>query len=289
VNEPLPIWTFIVIAVTSVCSFIGFQNPAFCEKHLFAVREILVEKQYRRIVTSGFLHADWMHLMMNMVSLYLFGRSIEFYLGATEFLLIYFSAIIGGSLLSLWIHRNHEYRAYGASGGVCGMIFSYIALFPGASIASFPLPVPIPAWLYAILFFIGSFLALKRQSDNIGHDAHLGGAIIGMWTTIALEPDILRINLRVVTTISILTLLLFIYLTRNPLFLPLGNLYPKRWRTPKPPMPRNREVELDAILEKISRTGMESLTPEEKRLLKSTSEKYRRRSESKKPDSDLII
>src|SRR5437773_9079836 len=120
-----------------------------------------------------------------MLSLYLFGRYVEFSFGAGHFLLIYFGAIIGGNVLSLYVHRHHEYHAYGASGGVCGIIFSYIFLFPGSGISVFPLPVSVPAWLYAILYFVGSIWALKRQTDNISHDAHLGGAIIGLWTTAA--------------------------------------------------------------------------------------------------------
>jgi len=288
VNEALPICTLAVIAVTSLCSFIGFRNPTFQERHLFAIQEILAGKQYDRLFTSALLHADWSHLLLNMVSLYLFGQTIEFFLGVWKFLFIYLSAILGGNLLSLWIHRHHEYRAYGASGGVCGTIFSYICLFPSASISNFPLPVPIPAWLYAILFFIGSFLALKRQADNIGHDAHLGGAIIGLWTTAALEPQIVRSNPTVFVIVSVLSVLLFVYLARNPLFLPVVSFFTQRKASKGLPYARP-ETELDPILEKISKSGIESLTHREKAVLKSASEKYQRRSESKKPKSDLII
>jgi membrane associated rhomboid family serine protease len=276
VNEIQPIFTFALIGLTSVFSFIGFQNPAFCEKHLLSVPEILAGKQYRRIITAAFLHADWPHLVLNMVSLYLFGRNLELHLGAGKFLLIYFASVIGGSLLSLWIHRHHEYRAYGASGGVCGVIFGYIALFPGASIASFPLPVPIPAWLYAILFFVGSFLALKRQSDNIGHDAHLGGAIVGMWTTVAIEPAILEVNLRVVVAVSILAGLLLAYLAWNPLFLSPGNFFPRKNFGRTETSVEDSEAALNRILEKISKTGIGSLTAAEKKRLQSASEKFRR-------------
>lgn len=284
-----PIVTFTLIAATSICSIIGFRVPEICRRNMFGIREILAEKQFRRILTSAFFHADWMHLFLNMLSLYLFGTLIELYLGPGRFLLVYFAAVIGGSLLSLWIHRQHEYHAYGASGGVCGIIFSFVCLFPGASIGSFPLPLPIPAWLYAILFFIGSAIALRRQSDNIGHDAHLGGAVIGMWTTVALEPDVLRTNLTVVSSVSVLAVLLFVYLVWSPLWMPSKKLLPRRNQTPNARPASNPEAEMDAILEKIAKTGIESLTPREKSILKSVSEKYRRRAESQKPRSDLII
>jgi hypothetical protein len=208
-----------------------------------------------RLFTAAFLHADWNHLLLNMVSLYLFGRHVEMFLGIVRFLAVYLAAIVGGSFLSLCIHRHHEYHAYGASGGVCGVIFSYIFLFPGSSIFMFPMRVSIPAWLYAILFFIGSFLALKRQADHIGHDAHLGGAIIGLWTTTALEPWIVSPQPKLFLAISTLSVVLFVYLVKNPLFLPLSS-----YATAKPqPKTKSRkltkvcdETELDAVLEKKS-------------------------------------
>jgi membrane associated rhomboid family serine protease len=282
-NEPSAICTVVIIVLTSVASLIGFRDPAFREKHLFSVRGILAGKQFHRLFTSALLHADWNHLLLNMVSLFLFGRGIELLLGVREFLLIYLAAILGGSVLSLWIHRHHEYTAYGASGGVCGLIFSYILLFPGGCILMFPVPFPIPAWLYAILFFAGSVLALKRQADNIGHDAHLGGAIIGLWTTGALKPEIVRLHPKLFLTISTLSVLLFVYLVKNPLFLPLSSFLPawpsRKGKLRKRPPPRDETPELDAILDKISRSGIGSLSHDEKALLKSTSEKYRRQSD----------
>ena len=287
--ESLATCTLAIIILTSIYSLIGFRDPIFREDHLFSVREILAEKQYHRLFTSALLHADWNHLLLNMVTLYLFGRGIEFLLGVGPFLLIYCVSVLGGSALSLWIHRNHEYRAYGASGGVCGLVFSYIFLFPGASIVLFPVPVPIPALLYAILFFVGSVLALRRQADNIGHDAHLGGAIIGLWTTAALEPGIVRFQLKLFLMISGLSVLLFIYLVKNPLFLPLRNFLPAwlgtKARSRNQPPSQGNAHELDAILEKISRSGMSSLSREEKAVLDSASKKYQQRSGATGPKS----
>ena len=292
-DEPLAITTITIIIVTVLSSLAGFRNPDFVERHLFSVREILAEKQFHRVFTSAFLHADGNHLILNMLSLYLFGRQIELMLGAQRFLLIYFAAVLGGSVLSLVIHRQHEYRAYGASGGVCGLIFSDIFLFPGGDIRMFLVPVGIPSWLYAILFFVGSFVALKRQSDNVGHDAHLGGAIIGLWTTAALEPWIVRLQPKLFIIISGLSALLFLYLAKNPLFLSLWNFLPERrqWKSQRDERPRYRreEQQLDAILEKISESGIHSLNDKEKGLLESLSRKYQRRNESKKPESGLMF
>jgi membrane associated rhomboid family serine protease len=292
-DEPFAICTIAVILLTSLCSVIGFQNPGFRDQYLFWVHPILVGKQYYRLFTSAVLHADWNHLVLNMASLYLIGRHVEFLMGPGHFLLIYLAAILGGSLLSLWIHRHHEYRAYGASGGVCGIVFSSVLLFPEGRMTMFPLPIAIPTWLYAILFLVGSFMALRRQADNVGHDAHLGGAIIGLWTTAALEPGIVRAHPKLFVALSALAVGLFVCLVKNPLHLPLPGFLSKWPRTPakrepRPPS-RREERELDAILEKVSRDGIHSLNRREKALLNSTSEKYRRRGESKKPDSGLTF
>src|SRR6185312_1705373 len=133
-NEPTAMYTIAIVVLTVGCSVIGFRDPGFVEKFIFSPIEVLAGKQYYRLVTSAFLHADFNHLLTNMVTLWLFGNILEQFAGPWEFLLIYFSSIVGGSLLSLWLHRNHEYRAYGASGGVCGVVFSYVAMFPTGTI-----------------------------------------------------------------------------------------------------------------------------------------------------------
>jgi hypothetical protein len=217
---------------------------------------------------------------------------MELQVGAAQFLLIYFAAIVGGGLLSLWLHRNHEYRALGASGGVCGMVFSYIALYPDNTIfAHFFLPIP--AWAYGILFLIGSFIALRRKSDNVGHDAHIGGAVIGLWTTGALQPWAVRENWNWFLILSGVSLALFFYFWKNPMFLPSWSFTPKLSREKKgkreiPPQ-RRESHDVDALLDKISREGVESLTAEERAFLDGVSNKYRNRSQSEKPKSDLII
>jgi membrane associated rhomboid family serine protease len=275
------ICTIGIIVTTCIYSGIGFKNPAFRDKHLFSVPEILAEKEYHRVFTSALLHADFNHLLLNMFSLFLFGRSIESDLGAGKFLLIYLVSVLGGSVLALWIHRHHEYKAYGASGGVCGVIFSYIILFPGSSIMMFPVPFWIPAWLYAILFIVGSTISLRRQADNIGHDAHLGGAIIGFWFTAALVPDSVRAQPKLFLAISILAVLLFIFLLKMPLYLPLKAFvteWQPRERVPEEKSPQNDEKELDAILEKISRKGIQSLSRREKKILDAASKKRREKS-----------
>jgi membrane associated rhomboid family serine protease len=283
----------LLLVSTVVVSVLAFWNPALQEKYIFDPERILAGKQYYRLITSAFLHADFRHLFLNMLSLYFFGPRLEMVLGRGSFLLIYFGSILGGSLLALYVHRNHEYRAYGASGGVCGVIFAYILLFPGASIYAFPLPLYVPAWLYAIGFLVGSFFALKAGRDNVGHDAHLGGAIVGLLLTALVYPASLHYNLRVFLTVLIAAVLLLGYLWVNPMFLPLGALWNRAARSKRRlanlPRYRRESLEVDTVLEKISTTGFESLTEEEKRLLEGVSGKFRRRAEHEKPKSGLTI
>jgi hypothetical protein len=215
--------------------------------------------------------------------------SFERRFGPVEFLLIYFASIIGGNLLSLLVHRYHDYRAYGASGGVSGIIYAFILLCPGWDLVLL-FNLRVPSWLYAIGYLALSFYGMKTQKDKIGHDAHLGGALVGLFTAALLHPQMVRYSPKLFAAISLGTVLLFIYLARNPLFLPLKALeFGQRTRPARASAPRQVEKEMDAILQKISEKGMDSLTPAEKALLQEVSDKYRRRSTSRNPESGFDL
>jgi membrane associated rhomboid family serine protease len=284
--------SLLIILATCVVSWFGFRDRAFEERLIFNPEAILGGKEYHRLVTSGFLHAGWNHLVGNMLSLYFFAPWIEWRLGRDRFLLVYFGAIIGGSLLSLYVHRHHHYRAYGASGGVCGIIFAYVLLIPRTGVNLY-FAIPVPGWLYAIGFIVWSFYALKSGRDNVGHDAHLGGAIVGLLLAAGLAPASVRENWVVFLLVLVPAILLLVYLWMNPLLLPLTSFLrggvTRRSSQPSLPWHRREAKQLDAILEKVGREGIHSLTPAEQDFLRQVSGKYQRRSESKKPESDLII
>lgn len=187
-QEPTALVTFIIIIGSGIFTFQGLKNPAFLDKWLFDNRAIQQNKEYYRLVTSGFLHADWMHFAFNMFSLYSFGRYLELVYSPVNLLIIYFASIIGGNLVSLIVYKNTLYRAIGASGGVCGVIYASIFLIPGGSIYIMPIPFAIPSWIYAILFLLISFYGMKSGRGNIGHVAHVGGALIGLLATYLLFP-----------------------------------------------------------------------------------------------------
>ncbi|HEX9046629.1 MAG TPA: rhomboid family intramembrane serine protease [Verrucomicrobiae bacterium] len=274
---PIAVATWIILIATALASLAAFQNPSLKERWMFNPKAILADRQWERMLTSGLIHADWVHFIFNAFSFYGFARFLEMIYGWKTLVLIYCASIIGGSLLSLFLHRHHEYRALGASGGVCGVIFAAIFLLPGTSISFFFIPIGIPALAYAVIFLVVSFLGHRRQTGNIGHDAHLGGAMIGLLTATALYPQLILaapITFAVVLTVSLIVLLLLIF---DPLHLAFQ--FGKRDADPgdrsrfyAENRARNEKMaELDGLLDLVARNGIESLSAAKRKKLEQLS------------------
>jgi membrane associated rhomboid family serine protease len=265
--------TFLIIISTALFSYNGFRNHRLFEKYLFEVDRVLINKEYIRLVSSGFLHVGWMHLIFNMFSLYAFSGLIELYLGGLKFLVIYFSSLIGGNLLALLIHKQHgDYSAVGASGAVNGIVFASIALFPGLGIRFFGIPINIPNWLYGILFVAFSIYAIRSKRDNIGHEAHLGGALIGMLVAIVMVPASLAENYLPILVILLPSVGFICLIMYRPEYLFVDNFFYNQNKSYKIDDRYNiekvqRQMEIDRILDKIHQKGMNSLTAKEKRVL----------------------
>ncbi len=258
-------------------SYKGLVNHSYLEEHSFRVDNILIHKQYYRLITSGFLHVSWTHLIFNMAALYFFSAGIEDYLGVTRFALIYFGSLVSGNLFSLFIHRQHgDYSSVGASGAISGVMFAAIALFPGMQIGFIGLNVSIPAWVFGPLYILISIYGMRSQTDNIGHDAHLAGGIAGMLIALVFSPESLVINyLPIVLTLMPALIFIYLLITR-PGFLLVSNLYYQntifynvdvKYNYEK----RNREKELDALLDKINKKGISGLSAKERERLKELS------------------
>lgn len=220
--EPIAPATLALLLLTLGTTAAAFRDSAMRDRWMFEPRAILAGKQYERLLTSGFIHADWMHLGMNMLTLYLFGEHIEFAYGWGTLVGMHLGSILGGSLLSLWLHRHHDYRALGASGGVCGVVFAYIFLLPGGTISFVLLPIHMPPVVYAVLFLAGSYLADRKGRDNIGHDAHLGGAMSGLLLTAACYPQMVKASPKMFAVVMALGVVILWLLVRRPFKRPAG-------------------------------------------------------------------
>lgn len=272
----------IIMIVTFIVSLKGFNDSFFYDRYSFSVERILVYKEYYRLVTSGFLHVNWWHLIWNMISLYAFSGSIEMFLGPFQFLLIYFSGIIAGDLFTLFVHRHHsDYNSVGASGGICGIIFASVAIFPGMKIGFFLLPLSIPAWIFGLVFVLFSIYGIHSRNNNVGHEAHLAGALIGMLIGIAFVPAALTENYLPVLLIAVPSIV-FIYMiiTRPHVLLIDNNFFKAQKRYYSIDQKYNaekldKEKEVDRILEKISKKGIKSLTQKERETLENHSKTVR--------------
>lgn len=182
----------IIIAATSLISYFALSNQSIFEKYKFNVGAILQKKEYIRLLSAGFLHADIMHLLFNMMTLYFFGPIVIEAFGEIGFLIVYFGSILLGNLFSLYLYKNQSwYSAIGASGGVSGILFASIAMIPDLGIYFFFIPIPIPGYIFGLLYFSYSVYMMlnPREGDNIGHAAHLGGAFFGLVYAVAIQPE----------------------------------------------------------------------------------------------------
>ncbi|MBP8066818.1 MAG: rhomboid family intramembrane serine protease [Flavobacterium sp.] len=199
----------LIIAVTAIFSYRGFSDQAFFRKYEFHIGSIRAG-EHLRMITSGFLHADFTHLIFNMLTLYFFAPVVIAYLGVMHFVIIYFGSLIFGSLLSLYFHKNdYYYRAIGASGAVTGVLYSAILLRPDMTLGLYFI-IPVPAYLFGIGYLLYSIYGMKAKNDNIGHTAHFGGAIGGYIITLSQVPSMLYENTLMVVLLALPIVLLFI-------------------------------------------------------------------------------
>jgi len=206
----LHIATIIIIAANVIISIKGFNDFSFFEKYKFNIAGIRRGEQIR-MVSSGFLHADWSHLFFNMFTLFFFANVVISSVGVIKFVLIYLASLIVGNLLSFFFHKDeYHYSAIGASGAVTGVLYSAILFYPDMGLYLFFIPIAIPAWIFGILYLLYSIYGMKKRLGNIGHDAHFGGAIAGYVLTIAFAPILLQTQLWIVAVLAIPIILLFV-------------------------------------------------------------------------------
>ncbi len=189
--QDYPITIGLIIA-NVIFSLIGFSNAAMVDKTIMWPYRVARENQYIRFITSGFLHADYMHLIFNMFTLFFFGRNLELYFnmlglgGNISYLVLYFLGLIVSDIPSYIKHKDdYNYRSLGASGAVSAVIFATIIFSPWSSIYIYG-ALKISATVYAVLYIFYCVYMGKKNGDNVNHDAHLWGSLFGLAFTLIL-------------------------------------------------------------------------------------------------------
>lgn len=195
--------TTILLAVTIGASWYVMDKPQLKYKFMLNPHAVVHGKQAYRILTHGFIHRDWMHLIINMYVFYSFGQAVEAHLfgltiqgnqpiwmGRGLMILLYVGAIVVASIPALVRRKdNPNYFSLGASGATSAIVMAFVLLCPDAQLLLFFL-VPLPAVLAAVLFFVYEFAMHKRGGTGIAHDAHLGGAVFGVAFMLLLQPEL---------------------------------------------------------------------------------------------------
>ena len=187
----------IIIFSIAAVSLLGFSNHILFSKFLFKPYSILKNKEWYRFISSAWLHADYTHLFVNLFVLYSFGNYLEYFLNVyyeEQSLILYLFLFLGSTVIShipsyVKHKSNYNYEAVGASGGVSGILFAYILINP-LSMLELYLFIPIPAIVFGILYLWYSYYMSKKNIDNIGHEAHIYGALGGMMLITIIKPEI---------------------------------------------------------------------------------------------------
>ena len=199
--------TLIIVIITVLTSVAAFRRRELFYRLDLSPARVVHKKEYYRIFTHAFLHADYFHLGINMLVLYSFGSYIEgvfsqleaagvIFSGPLSFILLYASSIALASVSTVTRYRNNEaYSAVGASGAVSAIVFTYIFFAPLEKIY-FYMVLPIPGILFGILYLVYSSYMGRRKSDNINHSAHFWGAVVGFVFPILLEPSLFKVFLQ---------------------------------------------------------------------------------------------
>jgi len=189
--------TIILIVITVAVSYAAFKSPKLMDQLQFNASKIVHKKEYHRLITHAFIHANWEHLFVNMIVLFSFGSAIEVYFkdnfgnnAILNYVLLYFGGILVSNIYALIKHRNNYfYNSVGASGAVSAVLFAAIFFDPWNMIYFFGI-LPIPGIVFAALYLVYSYQMSTKQKDNVAHDAHFLGALYGFIFPILLNPQL---------------------------------------------------------------------------------------------------
>ncbi|TGK41157.1 rhomboid family protein [Leptospira andrefontaineae] len=275
IPEKIPFLSILIFVTTLYGSYKGIVSNKFIDKYLLSSEGVLFRKQYYRIISSAFVHADWPHLIFNMASFALFAFDFEKEQGILKLLLVYFSSVIGGSIFGLINNqRNPDYQAVGASGGISGLVFaSILSSSPFSIILYIPLAIEIPDWVYAYLFLSISYIGMQMKKGNIGHDAHLGGAIVGIIFITLLSYENVGQRYLLALGLSGFNILLICHYFYRKGFngFDIGRIFKKIKERRISVRQEAIVLDLDKILDQVYKHGQESLSERDRRRLEEIS------------------
>ena len=180
----------LLLLTVIVVSVLGLTRwPALVERQLLRPFGLARRGDWHTLVTSGFIHADIAHLAFNAFTFWAFGFGLERALGTPAFVGLYLLGLLVSSGTTAWLHRKEPgYASLGASGAISAVLFASIVVFPTSSIFILPVPFPIPAPLFAVLYLVFSVWASRARTGRIIHDAHIAGALTGVLFMAVLAP-----------------------------------------------------------------------------------------------------
>jgi membrane associated rhomboid family serine protease len=183
----------IIFAITLATSLWAFSNENIYANFILNPYGVSRGQRVYTVITSGLIHKDWNHLFFNMLSYYFFAFQLEMLLGHWQFALLYIVSLILSDLPSIQKHKEDIwYNSLGASGAISAVIFSFIMFSPTSQMGLIFIPIPIPAWIFGILYLVYCHFASKHARDNVNHDAHLFGALSGIIITFALHHNVIN-------------------------------------------------------------------------------------------------
>jgi membrane associated rhomboid family serine protease len=194
----------ILFAATALVSLLGlFAAPALIRAAAFRPYALFRKAQYWQLLSSGFVHANFSHLLFNLLTFYFFAFTLERRIGTAAFVALYVLGLLIGNLSTYVRHRNEpDYVTVGASGAVSAVLFASIVYFPTMRLYIFPLPVPIPALIFAVLYLAYSYYQSRQSGEHVNHDAHIGGALTGLGFVAVADPSAYERLLGVIQAMS---------------------------------------------------------------------------------------
>lgn len=281
--EDLPFVTLLLSGLIAWVTNQSFLDPILRSKLVLDSSAVRFGKSYHGIVTSGLVHNDWKHFTFNIIGILIWGYSLEIHSERWLLPLVFFLSVVGGSLYSLYRNWNKEYVAVGASGGCLGIIFCDCQLF-GGNISPILSPgFSIPSYIFAISYLTVSYIAMKKEylEDNVAHEAHIAGALTGFLCAVCINPNSINDNpMFFYAIIGLCCLALFFWFWKTQfesLFSNLKKEKPKgsvRYQRYDQAIEKaDNKKEIDILLDKVSKNGIESLSPKEKSRLEELSKK----------------